>query len=91
MPRIQKSHAYSMPKQDVIELAKELVTDFEKRFGMSCQWRGDKVVFKHMGTEGLLHIDETHVHLDVNLSFLLSSLAPSIKSEFDTFCRENLH
>ena len=91
MPRIQKSHAYTMPKQDVIELARELVTDFEKRFGMSCQWRGDKVMFKHMGTDGLLHIDEGQVHLDVNLSFLLASLASSITSEFETFCQENLH
>jgi putative polyhydroxyalkanoate system protein len=76
---IKRRHALS--HEQAKAAAERIAMDLNKRYALAYKWDGDQVVFDRPGLSGNMRVGRNDVHLDVQLSFLLTPLKRPIEQE----------
>ncbi len=84
---IRKSHNKSL--EEAQQIADELAQDLADKFGIDYGWDGDTLVFKRIGVNGEIDVDEEAVHVRARLGFLLSYLQPAVEKEIHRYLDEH--
>ena len=84
MPTISIKRRHKLDPKKAHAAAQKIAKDLHKRYGIICQWDGDKVAFDGVGVTGSMNVGKTQVSLDVQLSFLLSPVKGAIEREINS-------
>lgn len=66
------SRSYSMPRDEVREIAKDLAKQIESQYGVRARWSGDVVSMRGSGVDGTLEIEDDVVRVKVSLGLMAS-------------------
>jgi putative polyhydroxyalkanoate system protein len=87
MATISISKKHHLGHKAALEAAENVAADLQQRFGLRCEWDGDRCLFERAGLAGELVVGESEVRLDCRLGLLLGAIKPAIESavhrEFD--------
>ncbi|HEX8009710.1 MAG TPA: polyhydroxyalkanoic acid system family protein [Casimicrobiaceae bacterium] len=83
MPSITVKRRHSLDHKRAKAAAEKIARDLNQRFDLQYAWQGDHIAFKRPGLSGSLHVGETDVHLEIELSFLLVPLKGPIEQAID--------
>ena len=79
MPTIAIKRRHKLDQKKATAAAHKVIKDLTARYQLACSWDGDEVSFERPGISGSMHLGENEVHLDVQLSFLMTPLKGSIE------------
>jgi putative polyhydroxyalkanoate system protein len=66
------SRSYTMAREDVREIARDLAHQIETQYGVKARWAGDTVSMRGNGVDGTLAIEEDTVRVEVSLGLMAS-------------------
>lgn len=66
------SRSYTLPRDEVREIAEELAHNIETQYGVRARWQGDKVSMRGNGVDGTLTIEDDVVRVQVTLGLMAS-------------------
>ena len=79
MPTIAIKRHHKLDPKRAKAAAHKVIKDLTARYQLACSWDGDDVSFERPGVSGSMHVGKSEVHLDVQLSFLMTPLKGSIE------------
>jgi len=79
MPSISITRRHKLDHRQAKAAARKIAKDLEKRFGLTCRWKGDEVAFDGAGVSGRMLVGKSQISLDADLSFLLVALKGTIE------------
>lgn len=79
MPTIAIKRRHKLDLKKAKAAAHRVIKDLTARYQLACAWDGDDVTFERPGVAGRMHVGKSEVHLDVQLSFLMTPLKGSIE------------
>jgi putative polyhydroxyalkanoate system protein len=81
MPKFAVDIPHQLPAADVRSRLDRAIAKLEKDYGANCQWEGtETLVVSRKGLNARVGIEPTRLHVDVDLGFLLSPMAGSIRN-----------
>jgi putative polyhydroxyalkanoate system protein len=81
MPKFDVEIPHSLPLPEVRSRLERAKGKLESAYGATCVWDGeDQLRVARKGLEAVVHLEPTRLHINVDLGFLLSPLAGSIRS-----------
>ena len=81
MPKFDMDIPHALPPDEVKTRLSGALAKIESNYGAKCAWVGDRQLsVQRKGLDATVTIDETRVHIDMNLGFLLTAMAPAIKA-----------
>jgi putative polyhydroxyalkanoate system protein len=81
MPKFNLDIPHALPAEEVRARLDRAAAKLEKDYSATCRWDGDKcLVVERKGLNARVALEEARVHVDVDLAFLLSPMANSIRS-----------
>jgi len=86
--KIRRSH--NLGREEARIRADRIASDLHQQFSLRSNWQGDALHVKGNGVKGLLRVDESHLELDVRLSFALKLMEGPIRSAIEKTIDEEL-
>jgi putative polyhydroxyalkanoate system protein len=81
MPKFEVDIPHTLPPEDVRERLGRATAKLEREYGATCKWDGDgSLIVARKGLQARVAVEPTRLHVDVELGFLLSPMAGSIRS-----------
>jgi putative polyhydroxyalkanoate system protein len=81
MPKFQVDIPHALTQTEARARLDRASAKLEKDYGANCRWDGEScLVVERKGLHARVALEETRVHVDVDLAFLLSPMASSIRS-----------
>ncbi len=81
MSVIEISRAHTMGVEGARKTADELAVSLSDHFSMNYRWEGDVLKFKRSGVTGQLEVDDEHVHIKLQLGFMVRPFKDRIERE----------
>ena len=81
MSVIEISRAHTMGADGAKKTADELATGLSNRFGMDYSWQQDVLKFRRSGVKGQLEVDDEHIHIKLELGFMVRPFKARIEQE----------
>jgi putative polyhydroxyalkanoate system protein len=79
---IKRNH--SLGPEQARELANDLAEDLAAEFSIEYGWEDGVLYFERPGVHGQIDVDESHIHIQAQLGFLLVFLKPRIEEEIES-------
>ncbi len=83
MPRIVVERPHALGREVIREKAEALASQLSKEYDIRYRWVGDVIEFRRSGADGKITVDQGRVHVELNLSLMLTAFASGIKSEIE--------
>lgn len=83
MPTISIKRQHKLAHAKAKAAAEKIAQDLNKRFDLAYEWNRNDVSFERPGLSGTMHVGKSAVHLEVQLSFLLTPLKGPIEREIE--------
>lgn len=81
MPKVQVDIPHNLPADDVKARLGGATAKIESTYGATCTWTGERqLTVSRKGFDAQVNIEDTRVHVDMTLGFLLVPLAGAIKA-----------
>jgi putative polyhydroxyalkanoate system protein len=81
MPKFEVDIPHSLPTDDVRARLGKATAKLEREYGATCRWDGDEtLVVSRKGLEARVAVEPSRLHVNVELGFLLSPMAGSIRN-----------
>lgn len=81
MPKFDVDIPHSLPPEEVKTRLTGATTKIESKYGATCKWVSDNQLnVSRKGLDATVSIEPSRVHIDLNLGFLLTAMAPAIKA-----------
>ncbi|MEP6654287.1 MAG: polyhydroxyalkanoic acid system family protein [Myxococcales bacterium] len=81
MPKFQVDIPHSLPPDDVKKRLSGATHKIESAYGATCTWKNERQLsVARKGFDALVSIEDSRVHVDMNLGFLLVPMAGAIKN-----------
>jgi putative polyhydroxyalkanoate system protein len=81
MPKFEVDIPHSLPTDDVRERLGKATAKLEREYGATCRWDGDgSLIVSRKGLEARVAVEPSRLHVNVELGFLLSPMASSIRN-----------
>ncbi len=81
MPKYEVDVPHALSPEEARARIARATPKLENEYGATCTWKGDRqLVVSRKGLDAHLAIEDTRVHIDLSLGFLLTPLATAIKS-----------
>ncbi len=90
MAQFNISKPYTMPVEDVREVALGLAERLKKDHAIRSKWQGDSVSIKGSGIDGSLDFHDGQIDIHVKLGMMTSMFAPVLKKEMQRYLDENI-
>ncbi|GAB3332776.1 polyhydroxyalkanoic acid system family protein [Marilutibacter aestuarii] len=81
MPSIDIRHAHSLSPDQARQAVEEVAGKLSERFGVACEWCGDRVDFNTSGVQGRIALEPGQVHVTAQLGLLMSAFKGPIETE----------
>ncbi len=72
-----------MTRAEAVRKANEVAAEIAAEYGVEASWRGEVVEIRGHGLSGQLRLTSDHLHLEVQLGFLLALVRDSIVSAIE--------
>lgn len=82
--RFKRTHHLSL--KDAKKVAQKAADELAEEYDLESRWEGDTIHFTRLGVDGHMHVNATHIDLNVKLGFLLRPF----KSAFENHIENNL-
>jgi putative polyhydroxyalkanoate system protein len=81
MPKYEVDIPHTLTPDDVKARLSGATAKIESNYGAACKWNGDRrLIVSRKGLDAQVTIEESRVHVDMNLGFMLVPLAGAIKA-----------
>jgi putative polyhydroxyalkanoate system protein len=81
MPKFDVDVPHDLPLPEVRSRLERAKGKLESAYGAQCSWEGDdRLLVTRKGLQATVNVEPTRLHIDVELGFLLSPLAGSIRT-----------
>jgi len=81
MPKFDVDIPHTLPPEEVKTRLTGATTKIESKYGATCKWVSDSQLnVSRKGLDATVSIEPSRVHIDLNLGFLLTAMAPAIKA-----------
>jgi putative polyhydroxyalkanoate system protein len=81
MPKFEVDIPHALTPPDVRGRLERASSKLEKDYGATCHWDGDRcLVVARKGLNARVTLEETRIHVAVDLAFLLSPMATTIRT-----------
>ena len=81
MPKFEVDIPHALPTDDVRQRLGRATSKLEKDYGATCRWENDSnLIVSRKGLEARVAVEPSRLHVDVELGFLLSPMAGSIRN-----------
>lgn len=88
MPDIHIVRRHGVTQARAKEVAQRVADDLAREYDLVTRWVGHSLHFQRSGVQGVMHVDDERIDLEVTLGFLLkafrSSFVHHIERELDT-------
>jgi putative polyhydroxyalkanoate system protein len=81
MPDISIVQEHQLSPDKARAAAQQVADKIAREYGLACQWDGDVLRFTRSGVKGSLTLGERRAALRIELGFLMSAFAPTIKAK----------
>lgn len=88
MPSIDIKRNHSRPLPEAKKSIERVAEHIAEKFQVSWQWEGNTLHFQRSGVDGHIKVTGKHVHVIVNLGFLLSMLKTPVEREINRYLDE---
>jgi putative polyhydroxyalkanoate system protein len=82
---------YTMPKEEVREVAEGLARSLERQHGVRARWEGDSVRIRGVGVNGKLSFHDNLIDISVTLGLLASAFQDVLKNEVNRYLDEHVY
>lgn len=91
MATIDINHAYTMPKDQVLEQLRQLEEKIAERYQLDCSWTNETcLTFNRSGASGHIDVEGESVKVHMTLGMMLGMFKRSIETEICDFLNENI-
>ena len=81
MPKFDVDIPHSLTPEEVKTRLAGATSKIESKYGAACTWANDRQLnVSRKGLDATVTIEPARLHIELNLGFLLSAMAPAIKS-----------
>ena len=81
MPKFEVDIPHTLQPDDVRQRLGRATAKLEREYGATCRWEGeDALIVSRKGLEARVAVEPSRLHVDVELGFLLSPMAGSIRN-----------
>ena len=82
-------HAYhQLGREQAQQAADELSEDLAVKFGIEYGWEGDVIYFERTGVHGQITVNDSEIHIQAQLGFMLALLKGPIENEIHQYLRD---
>jgi putative polyhydroxyalkanoate system protein len=81
MSVIEITRAHTMGATGAKTTADELAVGLSERFGVDYRWQDDILKFRRPGVKGQLEVDDEHIHIKLELGFMVRPFKDRIERE----------
>ncbi len=86
MSEIKFKRTHHLSLKDAKKVAQKAADELAEEYDLESRWEGDTIHFSRMGVDGHMHVNATHIDLNVKLGFLLRPF----KSAFEQHIERNI-
>ena len=80
MPKFDVDIPHALPPDEAKNRLAGATPKLEKDYGATCTWQGDRqLIVSRKGLDAKVNIEETRIHIELTLGFLLTPLSGAIK------------
>ncbi|WP_054997115.1 MULTISPECIES: polyhydroxyalkanoic acid system family protein [Pseudomonas syringae group] len=83
MAKITVERPHTLGQEKAREKAGQLVQKLTDKYGLAHEWAGDTVMLKGKGAKGKVEVEEAMIRIEIELSFMLSTMSGPIKTEIE--------
>jgi putative polyhydroxyalkanoate system protein len=81
MPKFEVDIPHSLQLDDVRQRLGRATAKLEREYGATCRWEGDdSLIVSRKGLEARVAVEPSRLHVDVEVGFLLTPMAGSIRN-----------
>ena len=81
MSVIEITRNHTLGTDEARKTANELAVDLSERFSIDYDWSGDVLKLHRSGVKGQLEVDDQHIHIKLELGFMLRPFKDRIERE----------
>ena len=90
MSHIDIRREHTMSRDQVRQATQKLADKLSGDLGVNCEWQGDTLCFDRPGVDGVIEVNDTHVHIKAELGLLLAAFKPSIERKVTEYLDQHL-
>lgn len=83
MSSIEIIRDHSLPYNQVIQIADQVMVDIAEEYSLKLQWKGDKLYIQHAHTQGYLHADSENIRIKLKLGLFLFPVSFILKQSIE--------
>ena len=83
MGSIEIIRDHSLPYQQIIRIADEVMVDIAEEYNLKLEWQGDKLHIQHAHTRGYLHADAESIRIKLKLGIMLFPVSFVLKQSIE--------
>jgi putative polyhydroxyalkanoate system protein len=81
MPKFDVDIPHALAQEEARSRIAGATPKLEKDYGATCTWQGEhQLVVSRKGLDARVNIEESRIHIELNLGFLLTPLSGAIKN-----------
>ncbi len=82
---------YTMPKDEVREVAEGLARNLERQHGVRANWEGDSVRIRGVGVSGRMSFHDDLIDISVTLNLLAIAFQDVLKQEVNRYLDQHVY
>ena len=90
MARINIVRSHTLGRAGARKAIDRLASDLSSKLQAETRWTGDTLAFNRSGAKGRIDVDDTKVHVDVDLGLMLTPMRGMIEQQINSYLDENL-
>lgn len=83
MSIVEASRAHALPPDDARVQVEKLVRTYQEEFGGAFHWHHNVLHFEGRGAQGRVTVDDTTVHVHIQLGLLMRPVRPLVQSKVE--------
>jgi putative polyhydroxyalkanoate system protein len=88
MASIDIKRTHSKPLKDAKKSVERVAKHIADKFDVEYEWSGNTLEFNRSGVDGSIAVSTKHVHVSVNLSFMLMMIKGSVEKEIHRYLED---